>query len=229
MIKNIAFTLLAVIALAAGANAQILAGFDVAGSGGSSQGPGSPNLTTDASVSSTNLARTTVTFASLNSSFNSANWNTGAYNPATNYISFDVTAGSAPVTFSNLQYAIDGTGTAPNQGMWAYTLDAGITLTLQTTFTNTSTAPTALTTWDFSDFTLAATATVEFRFYEFGTTSIGNGTPIASSGAVRIINITGDDLVVNGPLAVPEPTTLAMVAGTFGLLGFVIARRQLAA
>ena len=243
MINKATLTLLAVLAAVAGVDAQIITAYDVSGTGTTATGP-SPALTTGATA--TALTRGTgLTFVSTANAFNSNNWNaTGTLDTTTatgKYIYFDVTAGLAAVTFSNLQFAVNGSNTAPNTGTWAYTLDGGTTFTLGTTanggaFTTLNAQPIAQSTWDFTDFTLAPNASVEFRFFEYGTTSINGGTATAT-GTTRIANITGAgnpqyDLVVNGPVSlvqpvnVPEPSSLAFIAAVAGLLGLAIYRRN---
>ncbi len=232
-VKQATLTLLATLAIATGASAQTaltsgqLVGFDVQGNNGTS-----PTPTVDPSVTSTILSRTTVLSSSAANSFSSNNWNTtNTLNTTTNYISFSVTAGSSAVTFGSLQFAINGSNTAPNQGQWAYTLNGGTSFTLGTTadggaFTTKFAAPTSLSGWDFTDFTLAAGATVQFRFYDYGATSI-NGIASAASGTVRIANITGNDLIVNdSTVVIPEPTTVWTALGLVGVAGLVIYRRN---
>ncbi len=249
MIRKAVSTLLAVIALTTGASAQILTAFDVSGVGNTGNTV-SPTPVVNSSVTATGLTRNTVLASAANNSFSSNTWNlTNTLNTSSNYISFTVTAGSTAVMFSNLQFAINGSNTAPNMGQWAYTLDSGTSFTLGTTanggaFTNANAQPTAQSVWDFTDFSLASGSTVEFRFFEYGANSINStvATPVASAatGTTRIANITGAgnpqyDLVVNGPVAAiqpvnaPEPTTLAMLAGAAILMGFVIYRRNQAA
>ena len=248
MIKKAILTLLASVVLLAGTDAQILTAFDVSGSGTAATGP-SP--ATQNGVTATALTRGTgVTFTSSANAFNSNNWNlTNTLDTTTatgKYIYFDVTAGTAAVTFSTLQFAINGSNTAPNQGQWAYTLDGGTSFTLGTTanggaFTTTNPQPTAQSTWDFADFTLASGSTVEFRFFEYGATPINAGSTESAAGTTRIANITGAgnpqyDLVVNGPVAAvqpvnaaPEPSTLAVLAGAALLMGLIVYRRNQAA
>ncbi len=241
--KKLALTLLATASLTAGAHAQMLAGYDVSGSGTASATLAP--VATGIGVTVGNLTRGSgLTFASAANSFNSSNWNiTGTLDTSTatgKYIYFDVTSTVATV-FSTLQFAINGSNTAPNQGQWAYTLDGGTTFTLGTTanggaFTTTQPQPTGQSTWDFTDFTLLAGSTVEFRFFEYGTTSI-NGSTAAAGGTTRIANITGvgspqydlylqGPLVVTQPVNVPEPSVFAAFAGAVGLLSLVIYRRN---
>ena len=248
MIKKTVFTLLASLILLAGANSQILTAFDVSGTGTTTTGP---SAAVQNGVTASALTRGSgITFVSSANAFNSNNWNLTNTLDTTNatgkYIYFDVTAGAAAVTFSTLQFAINGSNTAPNQGQWAYTLDSGTSFTLGTTanggaFTTTNAQPTAQSIWDFTDFTLTPGSTVEFRFFEYGATPINAGSTESAAGTTRIANITGAgnpqyDLVVNGPIAAvqpvnaaPEPSTLAVLGAAALLMSLVVYRRNQAA
>ena len=244
MMKTTTLTLLTSLATTAAASAQIITAYDVSGSG--TTNAALAPTTTVATVTATSLTRGAgLTFASAVNSFNSNNWNiTNTLDTTTatgKYLEFDVTAGVAGVTLSTLQFAINGSGTAPNTGQWGYSLDGGTTFTLGTTanggmFTTAAAQPTAQSTWDFTDFTLAANATVDFRFFEYGATSI-SGATAAAGGTTRIANITGVgnpqyDLVLGGPLPfvqpvnAPEPSSLAFIVAAAGLLGVGIYRRN---
>ena len=240
MLKKTTLTLFALMAVTAASDAQLLTAFDVSGSGATATATPSPVV--GGGVTATGLTRNTVNYSAANNSFSSNNWNTTAtLNTAANYIEFDVTAGTGAVTLSTLQFAINGSNTAPNTGTWGYSLDGGTTFTLGTTtdggtFTNLNPQPTSQRLWDFADFSLAAGATVDFRFFEYGTTSINGGTSSAT-GTTRIANITGNgnpqyDLLLSGPTAfvqpvnVPEPTSLAFIGAVAGLLGLAIYRRN---
>ena len=221
-------------AFAAGLHAQILYSVDVTLSGGANQ-TGSPTYTTDPTglstgTTSTNLARMTVTASAANNSFSSVGWNNTSTtaNTSTNYIFFDLTAGTNALTVGNLQYAINGSNTAPNQGEWGFTLDGGNTFTLQPTFTVPFTLPSSLATWSFNAFTLASGNTVEFRFFDFGTTAINSANAASNAGSVRIGNISGNDLVLNAGAitGAPEPSTLAIMAGAAVLMGVIVYRRN---
>lgn len=58
---------------------------------------------------------------------------------------------------------------------------------------------------------------MEFRFWAYGSTSINGGTPSAN-GTVRIGNIAGNDLMLNGSTEIiPKPSKAVLVV--MGLLG----------
>lgn len=222
--------LTAVLILAAAqASAQVLA-WDVQGSGTPFSTLGATtiaaNLDTTAGLNL--LTRTTVTGSSAGNSFASLNWNiTSTFDETVNYIGFMLTPASGfELNLTSLDYAINGSNTAPNNGRWGYKIGAG-SFVFDTDFTMLQPAQTAFhvsSPWDFTDFTTAST--VEFRFWVYGTTPIGTGAASATSGSARIANITGNDLVLNGSVtAVPEPSTISLIGlGVLGVLAF--ARRR---
>jgi hypothetical protein len=169
------------------------------------------------------LGRTGVAWATAGNSFNSNNsWNlTNTFDETNNYISFTISPDAGyEITLTSLQFAMNGSNTAPAQGRWGYRIGTGSFNTFDFTLANAT--PTSLTTWDFADFTTSQT--VEFRFWAFGTTSISGGTS-AAGGTVRIANITGNDLVLNGSVAlIPEPSTYALIG--LGLAALVFLRRR---
>jgi hypothetical protein len=207
-------TLFAILGLAAvslaGVNGQLLS-WDMSGIAGNSTSVTAltiaSNLETTAGLNT--LTRTGLTAATLANSFNSSNWTlTNTFDESNKYISFSLTPSPGyQFTSSNISYAINGTNTAPNTGRWGYKIGSG-SFILQDTFSLGSATP-SLATWSFTEFT--TTETVEFRFWSFSATSI-NGGASASGGAVRIFNISGNDLVLNGSVTVvPEPTTWALI------------------
>jgi hypothetical protein len=224
--KKTFVTLLAGLVLAAGsvANAQILA-WDVQGTG-TSNNTGYPPGTTTANTTASGLGRTTVQWVNTGNAFNSNTWNiTNTFNEADNYIGFTIAPDSGyEITLTSLQFAMNGSNTAPAQGRWGYRIGSGSFNTFD--FTLASATPTSLTTWDFVDFTTSQT--VEFRFWAFGTTSINGGTS-GAGGTVRIANIAGNDLVLNGSVAlIPEPSTYALIGLGLAAL-FFLRRRKVAA
>jgi len=193
----------------AGAHAQVVA-WDVQGTGtANNDGFAATTVAADATQTG-GLTRTGILWTTAGNSFNSNTWNIGAFNQATNFIAFTIAPTSGnQLNLTNLQYAMNGSNTAPQTGRWGYSLDGGTNFTLQTTFNQLTPAPVALTTWDFTDFT--TTNTVQFRYWSFGAVSINGGTS-AVGGSTRITNISGNDLVLNGSVtAIPEPTTWALI------------------
>jgi hypothetical protein len=212
---------------AAQASAQVLA-WDVQGSGTPfvatlSASTIDPNLATTSGLNE--LSRTTVTGINAGNAFASANWNiTSTFSESSNYIGFMLTPASGfELNLTSLDYAVNGSNTAPRNGRWGYKIGAG-SFVFQPDFTMLNPAPSALATWDFSDFTTSSS--VEFRFWIWGATPIGTGTASATGGSGRIANITGNDLVLNGSVTlIPEPSTISLIGlGLLGALAF--ARRR---
>ena len=219
----IAIALVTVSAL--GARADIVAAWDVSGHGTPSDATLNATTVNGGLISNTPaLVRTGVTANNTGNSFASTNWNiTNTFDMTNKYVSFDVTAATA-ITLTDLQYAINGSGTGPGTGEWGYSVNGG-SFVFQPSFTISASLANA--TWDFNDVSLNAGDQVEFRFWAFGTTSISGGTS-SSTGSIRVPgNLTsGNDLVLDGIVAaVPEPTTIGLI--TLGLAGVVaFARRR---
>jgi hypothetical protein len=216
-------------AFVAAAHAQTLLTWDVSGTGNPSVATlsSSSNAANLSTISGLNtLSRTGLTASQAGNSFASTGWSTNsAFNDADDYVSFSLQASSGfEATFTSLNFVVNGSNTAPNTGRWGYKIGAG-SFTLQDPFTLTFALPGSAVTWDFADFT--TTETVEFRWWVYGATSI-NGIASATTGSARIGNIAGNDLVLNGSVAlVPEPSSLALVglAGV-GFAGYVLRRRR---
>jgi hypothetical protein len=209
----------------AGANAAVILAWD-------NQGSNSPatfaattvapsGLLTTGGVNT--LSRTTLGQQSGANSFNSNNWNlTNTLIQSANYISFTLqAAASNSLTLTSLDYVVNGSNTGPNTGRWGYRVGGSGSFTLQPSFTLTFATPGSLATWDFDDFTATSSEVVEFRFWANGATSI-NGSTSTAFGTVRISNISGNDLVLNGSVtAIPEPKAIAIfVISAMGILFF---------
>ncbi|MBA3849937.1 MAG: hypothetical protein C0502_08060 [Opitutus sp.] len=179
------------------------------------------------------LTRNGVVYASAASSFNSSNWTNSASLDmgSANSISFTLAPLSGyQLTLSSLQFAMWGSSTAPKNGVWAYRIDNGAYTTLGTTTLGSSAS--TLTSLNFgSDATLTSAQSITLAFFSYGAGtagSIGGASAVGSGGTIRIGNITGNDLVVNGSLtAVPEPSTYAAIIGGITLAAAVWRRRRL--
>lgn len=176
------------------------------------------DVSTDSGLNS--LSRNGLTYASAGNSYNSSAWNiTSTFNEADDYLSFRVQATSGfTLQLETLQYVVNGSNTGPGTGRWGYSIDGGA-FTLQDTFSIPFTLPGSLQTWDFADINTAEE--VEFRFWAYGATSV-NGSASQAGGTVRIGNISGNDLVLNGTIAVvPEPASVGLMGlGALGLWAF---------
>lgn len=179
------------------------------------------------------LTRNGVIYSSAANSFNSSNWTNSASLDTTSANSISFTLAALPgyqVTVSSLQFAMWGSSTAPKNGVWAYRIDNGAYTTLGTT-TLGSTAS-SLASLDFgSGVTVTSTQSITLAFFAYGTGtagSIGGTSAVGSSGTVRVGNITGNDLVLNGSVtAVPEPSTYAAIFGTVAVAVAILRRWRL--
>ena len=220
--KSIFLASVLVAGIASLASAQIVA-WDVTGHGSP------PDLTLAASSSDPNLAsvpslgRVGIGGTAAVNSFNSTNWNITATLATNNdYITFSVAAAAGyQLNMTSLDYAMNGSNTAPGTDQWGFSTDGGATWTMETPFNLHNPAVSALSNWDFAD---VSASSVEFRFWAYGNLSIVNGTA-AVTGTTRIQNIAGNDLILNGTVtAIPEPSTLCLIG--FGLAGMLAFSRR---
>ncbi|HUI07353.1 MAG TPA: PEP-CTERM sorting domain-containing protein [Verrucomicrobiae bacterium] len=163
--------------------------------------------------------------AAAANSYNSNNsWNnTATFLQSNKYIDFFVQADGSPITIESLDYAVTLSASAPGTVTWGYSINGGAFTTTSTT--PGSSAPSSVTTWDFTDATVGSGQSVEFRMWVWGTTSASGGVA-TSNGTGRIANVSDGDLILHYDIAVPEPSTISLIGfGLLGLLAFV-RRRQ---
>jgi hypothetical protein len=203
------------------ANAANVLGWDLAGDNSpTTKAAEVIDTNLNPSVTYNTLSRTGLTLTTANNSFNSNNWNiSNTFDQTSKYISFSLLPKSGyEMTLESLSYVMNGSNTAPGTGRWGFRIGTSESFTLQNTFAMAFALPSSSAVWDFTDFTTSDV--VEFRFWVYGASSI-NGGVSASTGSVRIGNITGNDLVLNGSVtAVPEPSVSSLLlGGLFGLAG----------
>jgi len=224
--KTKALSIAATILLPISAWAQItetIVGFDFAGT---TTDPQSANTIAENISLLSGLNRVGLLASSSANNFGSNSWNTGAFNESNQYITFSLSVDPGyMVSLDSLSWTrISATNTAPGTGRWGYSINGG-SFVLQDTFA----IPFANTagSWDTLDI-VDATGTIEFRFWAYGSVSVNNGTS-QTGGSVNFRNsVVGDDLVLNGSVAlVPEPSTYALLSlAGLALAGYAARRRQ---
>jgi hypothetical protein len=239
--KSILVALCALGMLAAGAQANTLAGWDfstITASGGNwGDSPMTPQ-TLDANVTVVGLTRnwallgtgTAAAYAWGGNNFAIAPNNTqaGAI-AASNFASFSLTANPGyTLSISDIPaYNIRHSASGPVTGLWQYSVGAGSFTDIGTSITwgsNTTSAgnvQSAITLSGISDLqNVPAGTTVTFRCVTWGATTTG-GTWYFNEATTHT---TAPEIAVNGTLtAMPEPATLALLA-----LGGLFLRRRMA-
>jgi hypothetical protein len=171
------------------------------------------NIPTVASnAKGTPLFRNTISCMAAANVFNSSTINNTAVINNNSYIQFAVTASAGyQLNVTSLSFFSQGSLTAPNQIEVRYSTDGFATSTSWGAAPTTLTAPGAVSTWDFADFTTIAGGTVTFRIYPYGTQRADLGTARASASAtIRLDNIT-----LNGTVITPMPVKLISFNGDY--------------
>ena len=202
------------------ASANILA-WDVTGTGS----PLNATLaatTIDSGIANTpTLSRVGVLGVAAGAAYNNNNWNNAAtFNEGNFYVTFSLVVGASPITLDSLDYAINGSNTAPASGRWGFSINGGSFTTFDFTITNPQ--PAANSSINLGSAVAGAGDTVEFRWWQFGTVNVTGGTA-ATTGTARIANsaTVGNDLQLNYSI-IPEPSTVMLIGvGLVGLLAFV--------
>ena len=202
---------------------ETIVGFDFAGT---TTDPEPANTIAENITLLSGLNRVGLGASSTSNAFGSNGWNTGTFNASDDYISFSLSVDSGyMVTLTELSWTrLNASNTAPGTGRWGYSINSG-SFVLQDTFAITS--ANAAGAWDTIVIT-DVTGNIEFRFWAFGATSVNGGASAAGGGVTYRNSIVGNDLVLNGSVAlVPEPSTYALLAlSGLALAGYAARRRR---
>ena len=199
-----------------------IVGFEVNGVAGDVESVNAATL--NSNLTATPLVRS----AELNpnagaNSFNSNGWNiTDTFDLDAHYISFSFQANSGYfLSVDSLTYRMSSSNTAPNTGLWGYSINGG-SFTLQDEFSITGTSDGTWSNLGIVD----QIGTVEFRYWQYGSTAVGASSTVSTGGTSRIRNLSGEDLVVTGSVtAIPEPGSLILM-GIMGAAAFMVLRRK---
>jgi len=221
--KKALLTGLCAFALSTVSHAQTLVGFDFAGT--TTDPLAAATVASDISVSS-GLTRVDLGASSSANAFGSNGWNITGFDESTDYISFSLAPDAGyMVSVTSLEWTrLNASNTAPGQGRWGYSIGGGA-FTLQDPFAIT--LANAAGSWSGIGI-VDATASIEFRFWAFGATSVNGGTSATTGGVTFRNSVAGDDLVLNGSVSVvPEPSTLGLLTlAGLGLAAHVLRRRR---
>ena len=173
--------------------------------------------TVSANATGTPFTRSTVTCVAFTGVFNSASLNnTGSVNNSS-YIEFSVTASAgSQLNVASLSFVRDASNSAPNQLEVRYSTNGFATSTSWGAAPNTPTTG-AMTTWDFTDFSVPPGTTLTFRFYPYGMqrADLGTGTASGTTGTFSVDNVT---LTGTSPL----PVNLVSFTGKSSKNGVVL-------
>jgi len=222
-----ALSIAATLLLPMSALAQItetIVGFDFAGT---TTDPQPANTIAENITLLSGLNRVGLVSSATANAFGSNGWNiTNTLDEGDDYISFSLSVDPGyMVSLSELSWTrLNASGTAPNTGRWGYSINGG-SFVLQDTFAITF--ANAAGAWDTLNI-VDATGNIEFRFWAYGATSVNGGTSATGGGVTYRNSVAGDDLVLNGSVAlVPEPSTYALLSlAGLALAGYAARRRQ---
>lgn len=142
------------------------------------------------------------------------------------FINFTVTVDWATsASFSSIDANFRRTNAGPNTFQWQYSLNGGAYADIGSTstyiLTGGATAQPSVSLTDISALqTLTTGDAVTFRLLAWRDGGNFNG------GSWAIANLTGNDLVLNGTVAVPEPGTTALLGVSAVAAGLAIRRRR---
>ncbi len=226
--KKIALSLGIALALVSGLNAQIFTGtFNLAGSGNdvtsfAYNGPTINNATVG------NLQKVGITTSSSTGNFRGTNWSTAAIDTG-KYITFTLTAASGyELDLTSLTFGIGRSGTGPVNWEWRSSVD-NFASTISTYssinagLTNNGgvlTNPDSNSSWtgnviDLSGASYQGLSAITFRFYGY-TAEAGSGT----GGLQGNLSFAGETV------AVPEPSTYAMLIAGAGVMFWTLRRKR---
>lgn len=187
--------------------------------------PSGSNLTVDP-VTRINLSTGAPGLENTLGSFGATGWDSSF---SDRYIAFGVTvAAGFNATFENIKFVSEASSAGPKNMSLRWSNDGGSTFTTITNFDSNVPSPGDTFASGDSGVTGFSNLSGEIILGIFNTSTVaaGGGTVSSSGGfALQEIMTLSLDVTADSPTAVPEPTSLLMVAGA-GLAGFVGVRRR---
>jgi hypothetical protein len=146
------------------------------------------------------------------------------------YVTYAITANTT-ISLTDIAAYTVGTGnpafgSGPESGQWQYQLNSGSFTNIGSTITwgtwnSSGNLQSAISLSGYADLqNIAAGNAVTFRIVPFGLNAAGNGSWYLSDFQ------SGNDLIVNGTIAVPEPSTYAMALAGLACGGYTLFRRR---